>query len=543
MTTQKYKDMVEERTKQTLQEWSELSEVNEKDIYRFLHNLKGTAGTVGLQEVEQFADATLPYFMESSLKSWSFEEWGDYLYPLIPLFNQDSAVSLGSVKTLDKKGTDDALPHNDILLIDDDVELVAYLKESLEKQNYYVSIALSAERGLKIFYESKPDLILLDILLPDISGIEVLNQIIGKAKKERIPIIIISGESSKATQLHAYRLGVMDFLSKPVDIDLFLALIKNRFELKREWQESIIVDELTGAFNRKHFNQVMKQLICDFKRTERVFSLALIDLDYFKKINDTYGHLIGDEVLQSLSELVKGSIRMEDTFCRFGGEEFAVFLPNTDASSALTVINRIQERFAATDFFAKNEVFHVTFSSGISEVTEAENIADKIVEEADQALYASKDAGRNQTTLYTDHLSSTKKHSVLNVIVVDDDALIRKIVTHQIDTWEPEDIAEVNISSFANGLDFLQSDWYSIDEKYIILLDGVMPDLDGVEVLERIRKTYPEVNILVIMLTGRNNQADIVHALQMGADDYVVKPVHMPELLSRMERLAHRFLF
>lgn len=543
MTTQKYKDMVEERTKQTLREWSELPEVNEKDIYRFLHNLKGTAGTVGLQEVEQFAEATLPYFMESSLKSWTALEWGDYLYPLIPLFDQDSSASLGSVKQLDKKGHDVSLPHNDILLIDDDVELVAYLKESLEKQNYYVSIALSAERGLKIFYETKPDLILLDILLPDISGIEVLNQIIGKAKKERIPIIIISGEYSKATQLHAYRLGVMDFLSKPVDIDLFLALIKNRFELKREWQESIIVDELTGAFNRKHFNQVMKQLICDFKRTERVFSLALIDLDYFKKINDTYGHLIGDEVLQSLSELVQSSIRMEDTFCRFGGEEFAVFLPNTDASSALTVIHRIQERFAATDFFAKNEIFHVTFSSGISEVTEAENIADKIVEKADQALYASKDAGRNQTTLYTDHLSSTKKHSVLNVIIVDDDALIRKIVTHQMDTWEPEDIAEVNISSFANGLDFLQSDWYSMDEKYIILLDGVMPDLDGVEVLERIRKTYPEVNILVIMLTGRNNQADIVHALQMGADDYVVKPVHMPELLSRMERLAHRFLF
>lgn len=543
MTTQKYKDMVEERTKQTLQEWSDLPEVKEKDIYRFLHNLKGTAGTVGLKEVEQFADATLPYFMESSLKCWSIEEWGDYLYPLISLFDQDESVSLSSVKQLDKRGNDEILPHNDILLIDDDVELVAYLKESLEKQNYYVSIALSAERGLKIFYETKPDLILLDILLPDISGIEVLNQIIGKAKKERIPIIIISGEYSKATQLHAYKLGVMDFLSKPVDIDIFMALIKNRFELKREWQDSIIVDELTGAFNRKHFNQVMKQLICDFKRTERVFSLALIDLDYFKKINDTYGHLIGDEVLQSLSELVQSSIRMEDTFCRFGGEEFAVFLPNTDASSALTVIQRIQERFAATDFFAKNEIFHVTFSSGISEVTEAENITDKIVEEADQALYASKDAGRNQTTLYNDHLLSTKKHSVLNVIIVDDDALIRRIVTHQIDTWEPEDIAEVNISSFANGLDFLQSDWYSMDEKYIILLDGVMPDLDGVEVLERIRKTYPEVNILVIMLTGRNNQADIVHALQMGADDYVVKPVHMPELLSRMERLAHRFLF
>ncbi|MNO59366.1 Response regulator PleD [compost metagenome] len=542
MTKQKYKDMVEERTRQTLQEWSALSEVNEKDIYRFLHNLKGTAGTVGLQEVEQFAEATLPYFMENSLKCWTALEWGDYLYPLLPLFDQNS-VSVGSINHLDKHGNAAAFPQNDILLIDDDVELVAYLKESLEKQNYYVSIALSAERGLKIFYESKPDLILLDILLPDISGIEVLNQIIGKAKKERIPIIIISGEYSKATQLHAYRLGVMDFIPKPVDIDLFLALIKNRFEMKREWQDSIIVDDLTGAFNRKHFNQVMKQLICDYKRTERVFSLALIDLDYFKKVNDTYGHLIGDEVLQTLSELVQSSIRMEDTFCRYGGEEFAVFLPNTDADSALSVLQRIQERFADTDFFAKNEIFHVTFSSGISEVTEAENIADKIVEEADQALYASKHAGRNQTTLYSAHLSSAKIHSVLNVIVVDDDALIRRIVTSQFAIWEPDNIAEIKISSYANGLEFLQSDWYTVDEKYIILLDGVMPDLDGVEVLERIRKTYPEVNILVIMLTGRNNQADIVHALQMGADDYVIKPVHMPELLSRMERLAHRFLF
>lgn len=117
------------------------------------------------------------------------------------------------------------------------------------------------------------------------------------------------------------------------------------------------MDDLTGAFNRKHFNQVMKQLIGDFKRTNRVFSLALIDLDYFKNVNDTYGHLIGDEVLQGFSELVKNSIRLEDTFCRYGGEEFAVFLPHTDAESAMLVIQRIQERFAATDFLQKMKSF------------------------------------------------------------------------------------------------------------------------------------------------------------------------------------------
>ncbi|ASA22813.1 GGDEF domain-containing response regulator [Paenibacillus donghaensis] len=545
MSTQKYKDLVEQRTKQTLQEWTEQPHITEKEIYRFLHNLKGTAGTVGMKEVEELAETTLPYFSDDSIRTWRVEEWGEYLYPFIPVFSAaPSALAVkGPVASLEQDTLYGEQQQNEILIIDDDVELVAYLKESLERQSYYVSIALSAERGLRFFYESKPDLILLDLKLPDQSGMEVLNQIIGKAKKERIPIIIISAEQSKEIVMEAYALGVMDFVTKPMDMDLFIVLIGNRFEMKREWQEAIIIDELTGAFNRKHFNQTIKQLISDFRRTSRIFSLALIDLDHFKKVNDTYGHLSGDEVLQAFALHVQESIRVEDVFCRFGGEEFALFLPNTDAASAQVVIRRIQETFSAKEFKGKNEAFHVTFSCGISEVTKSENEADKLVEEADQALYASKHAGRNQTQLFTELLTESLSGAVLNVIIVDDDILIRTIVTHHFSGWKPANISHIRINSFGNAQEFLDSGWYSPEEKYIILLDGVMPDLDGVEVLERIRGAYPEVNVLVIMLTGRNNQADIVHALQMGADDYVIKPFHMPELLSRIERLAHRFLF
>jgi two-component system, cell cycle response regulator len=542
MTNRKYKDLVEQRTKQTLKEWSEQSAVKEKEIYRFLHNLKGTAGTVGLKEVEQLAESKLSIFSDTGQKDWSVEEWGDYLYPLLTIFDE-SAGGMPSLNQTDDEDLTSTNPQYEVLIIDDDVDLVAYLKESLERQSYFVSIALSAERGLKIFYESKPDLILLDIRLPDQSGIEVLHQIIGKAKKERIPIIIISGENSKEIQLNVYSLGVMDFVAKPIDIDLFLMLIRNRFEMKTEWQKSIIVDELTGAYNRKHFNLTMKRLMSDYKRTNRTFTLAMIDLDHFKKVNDTYGHLIGDEVLQTFSEIVQNSIRVEDTFCRYGGEEFALFLPNTYADSAQVVIQRIQERFSSREFTAKNEIFHVTFSCGIAEITNPDADADNLVWEADQALYASKHNGRNLTTLYNNDMSDHKRESVVNVIIVDDDPLIRRIVTSNFSTWVPVNKSRVNISSYATGLDFLQSDWYSPNEKYIILLDGVMPDLDGVEVLERIRNAYPALNILVIMLTGRNNQADIVHALQTGADDYVIKPFHMRELLLRIERLALRFLF
>ncbi|MFE4709997.1 diguanylate cyclase [Paenibacillus sp. NPDC056722] len=544
MTTRKYKDLVEQRTRQTLEEWSKQPSVEEKDIHRFLHNLKGTAGTVGLKEIEELAEQTLPLFGDDSRREWPPAEWGRYLYPLLTLLN-DNAVSIMNPSGLpDGNKTEDARPQYEILIIDDDVQLVAYLKESLEKNPYYVSIALSAERGLKIFYESKPDMILLDIMLPDQSGIEVLNQIIGKAKKERIPIIMISAEHSKEVQMHAYSLGVMDFIKKPVDIDIFLTLIQNRFELKREWQESIIVDELTGAFNRKHFNQTMKQLLSDYRRTNRVFSLVLIDLDHFKAINDTYGHLAGDEVLHTFSEFVQASIRVEDVFCRYGGEEFALFLPNTDASSAKLVVERIQRRFSAKEFRTKKHTFNVTFSSGITEVKAGEEQHSvKLVEEADKALYASKHGGRNQTTIYTQQLLATKFDSVLNVIIVDDDALVRRIVTSEFADWKPSNMAKVNISSYSSGPEFLQSDWYSSEEKYIVLLDGIMPVLDGIEVLERIRGNYPEENIVVIMLTGRNNQADIVHALQMGADDYVIKPFDMNELMLRIERLAFRFLF
>jgi diguanylate cyclase (GGDEF)-like protein len=287
----------------------------------------------------------------------------------------------------------------------------------------------------------------------------------------------------------------------------------------------------------------MKQLVSDFRRTERIFSLALLDLDYFKQVNDTYGHLVGDEVLQTFSELVRGSIRVEDTFCRYGGEEFALFMPNTDAASAQLVIERIQRQFAAIDFWAKQELFHVTFSSGITEIRAMRDDPEELIEDADQALYASKHAGRNQTTLYDEYLPVSKIEQVLKVIVVDDDTLIRRIVVQHFRDWEPENIASIEVSSFVSGVEFLQSGWYSPDDKFIILLDGVMPELDGLEVLEKIRSNYPEVNILVIMLTGRNNHQDIIHALQMGADDYVIKPFHLPELLTRVERLAHRFLF
>jgi two-component system cell cycle response regulator len=545
MKTEKYKQLILQRILQTIDEWSELASVEEQVIHRFFHNLKGTSGTIGLLEVEKFSETKEQLFSEKSSKAISREKWLEHLQPITDLFPHLSqrleGVENDALVAADNIGGQ-SVYRDRVLVIDDDVDFVTYVKEALEKQNYPVSIALDAERGLKLFYEWKPSLILLDIVLPDKSGMYVLNQIVGKAKQEHIPIIMISGNFSLENQIHAYRTGAMDFLAKPFDIDLLTALIDNRFAMKKDWERSIIIDELTGAYNRKHFNQMMRHYIESFNREREIFTLVMLDLDYFKQVNDTYGHLKGDEVLQAFVATVQAAIRPQDIFCRYGGEEFALILPCTDAATGAIVVDHVRMKFNAVKFQVEDDCFQITFSAGVSEITNQNSHTELLIEEADQALYNGKRGGRNQTVVYSQELIDAKLEAFLNVIIVDDDALIREIVINRFSGWKPANHAKVQAFEYADGLSFLTSDWFKEGEKYIILLDGSMPDLDGLDVLYRLRNNYPEQQMLIIMLTARNNKADIVQALQIGADDYVVKPFHMQELVLRIERLANRIL-
>ncbi|OBZ17288.1 diguanylate cyclase [Bacillus sp. FJAT-26390] len=545
MKTDKYKQLIQQRILQTIEDWSGQETVEEQEIHRFFHNLKGTSGTIGLLEVEKFSEAKELLFSEKSSKELPREEWSQHLLPLTVLFPHVPERLVGVEDTSPVCSTtfeDQSIYRDRVLVIDDDVDFVTYVKEVLEQQNYPVSIALNAERGLKLFYEWKPSLILLDIVLPDKSGMYVLNQIVDKARQEHIPIIMISGNFSVANQIHAYRSGAMDFLAKPFDIELLTALIDNRFAMKKDWERSIIIDELTGAYNRKHFNQMMRHHIESFKRERQIFTLVMLDLDYFKQVNDNYGHIKGDEVLQAFVATAQAAIRPQDILCRYGGEEFALILPSTDALQGALLVEQLRKKFNAIKFETNDDCFQVTFSSGITEISNANSHTESLVEEADQALYCGKRGGRNQTVVYSDEMNEAKIDTFLNVIIVDDDALIREIVINRFSSWKPANHAKVQAFEYADGMSFLNSDWYKEGEKYIILLDGSMPDLDGLEVLTRLRESYPEQQLLIVMLTARNNKADIVQALQIGADDYVVKPFHMQELVLRIERLASRIL-
>lgn len=543
MKRDKYVKLMQARVGQTVAEWSEQPAVAEQELHRFFHNLKGTSGTLGLAEVELYSGKQETSFSPDGGRMLGRQEWERHVSPLLRMFQgmPEKLPSAAKQSVVDRNATAGvAEGSNRVLLIDDDIEFVAYLKEVLEKHDYPVSIALDAERGLKLFYDWKPDLILLDIILPDRSGMEVLPQMVEKAKQEHIPIVMISADASADNQIRAYRMGAMDFLAKPFSNELLLALTANRLAMKRDWQRSIIVDELTGAYNRKHFNSMVRQGIEDYNRTGAPFTLVMIDLDHFKKVNDTYGHLKGDEVLQAFVASAKRAIRKQDILCRYGGEEFALLLPGCGAEDAVPIVESMRERFNSTRFQSGAESFQVTFSSGLAGLHEANRHPEKLVDEADQALYSAKRSGRNRSVLYAKDISAQGQEAAINVVVVDDDPLMRELILDQFSQWKPPAGKRVSAYAYPDGAAFLESGWYREGEKYIVLLDGAMPELDGFEVLDRLRAGYPEQHVWVVMLTARSQKADIVQALQKGADDYVVKPFDMQELFLRIERLANR---
>jgi two-component system cell cycle response regulator len=543
MEMNKYKELIKQRVRDTFTQWSSKDRIDEREIYRFLHNLKGTAGTLGMNDLCQEAESKLLLFSEHSNRTYSHQDWYEQLQSLFSLVDMSSSAERSAEPESENAVSAPNQEVSRILIIDDDVELASYLKEVLEERGHQARIALTAQRGLTRFYEWKPDLILLDIQLPDLNGMDVLGQIVDKAQKEHSPIIVISIEDTRENRIFAYRQGAMDFIAKPFDQELLLAIIDNRLSMKKQWEQSIIVDELTGAYNRKHYSRMIKRLISDFQRSGRTFTLVLMDLDRFKLVNDTYGHLMGDEVLRRFAAIVMETKREEDIFCRYGGEEFTLLLPNTKGDQAVECVERIRSEFATQVFEPMHaERFSATFTAGLTSIHTENAHAEKLVEEADQALYYGKESGRNQTITYSEAMSSHLSEQRLTLIVVDDDPLIRDVVCGQFKQWQPDGIGKVEVVAYEDGKGFIDSDWYKPQDKYMIILDGSMPTMDGVEVLSRLRYQYPERDIVVAMLTARNNQSDIIQALQYGADDYIVKPFLMADLVTRVEHLIQKLL-
>lgn len=289
-----------------------------------------------------------------------------------------------------------------ILVVDDVPANVEILSFHLEDEGYEVIEAQSGEQALGILQSSEKeiDLILLDVMMPVMSGLDVLAQVKRNPETDNIPVILVTANADDQNVAEGLDMGAFDYIIKPYSLVVLLARVraalreKERQDLLEKWATT---DPLTELYNRRHFFDLADRELERSRRLKSELSFIMLDIDLFKQVNDKYGHLTGDNALILLSGILKDALRKVDFCCRFGGEEFVLCLPDTPSQGAWEVAERIRTQVACTPLPTQNnQEIYIQVSLGIAS-SKRERSVEVILKRADEALYQAKESGRNQT--------------------------------------------------------------------------------------------------------------------------------------------------
>jgi len=289
------------------------------------------------------------------------------------------------------------------VLISDDVEAIhSLVKIRLKDEGIKWSSAYDADSGVDLATKEQPDLVLLDVDMPGRDGFAACAVLKANPKTIGIPVIFLTASASPEQKVRGLELGALDYVNKPFDPSELRARVRGALRLKYMMDllaHKAAVDGLTGLWNRVHFDHRLATETSLAKRNGTTVSCIMIDVDHFKNVNDSYGHPFGDSVLRRVAELTVGICRTEDVCCRYGGEEFAVLCPNTCATGAAELAERIREAIEAEIFERNSAAIHISCSFGVAEVSG--NGEPTLVELADNALYRAKEGGRNRVAVMT----------------------------------------------------------------------------------------------------------------------------------------------
>ena len=228
------------------------------------------------------------------------------------------------------------------------------------------------ENAISQYFDLNPDCVIIDVNLPNKNGFEVIQDIQKHSSKQFIPIIMMSIVNDKKTRIQAFKMGADDFLEKPLDLEELTVHIDHHLQRKQIYDQSVLLDELTKLYNRRYLKVAFNRNMSDLSRNGEPFSLAILDLDYFKKVNDSYGHLTGDKVLSGFAAFLVENSRNSDIVFRYGGEEFVILFQNTNHDQASKLLSRLLNCFSQQQFEANGQSFSITFSAGIHTITSPE---------------------------------------------------------------------------------------------------------------------------------------------------------------------------
>lgn len=281
-----------------------------------------------------------------------------------------------------------------ILIIEDVAPQAFFIASILKQAKMNCKIIQNPNQLLSTLSLFNPELILLDLYLPYFSGFDLAQIIRQQNNYIAVPIVFLSSEKNQQQQLQALTLGSDDFLTKPIAPNHLLSTVSARVSRFRKMRYFIQHDSLTHLLNHSSFLSELKSAQKQSRETRLPLSFSMLDIDNFKQINDSHGHLIGDHVLKNLAYLLKNRFRNTDLIGRYGGEEFSIVLHNSTPNEHFTIINHVRDLFSKIAHYALDKSFHCSFSAGICDIQPHHSIKE-IITSADKALYQAKKNGKN----------------------------------------------------------------------------------------------------------------------------------------------------
>jgi len=324
--------------------------------------------------------------------------------------------------------------------------------------------------------------------------------------------------------------GADDYVAKPLVGPELMVRITNRLERVRLLRALAETDGLTGIANRRRAGEMLGQLIRLSDRYGQPLSVAVVDLDGFKRINDSFGHAAGDAVLLRLAELLQRSFRGEDVVARWGGEEFLIAMYGMARHDGVRRVGELLERFREEEFRAERGTFTMTFSAGVAQYPEDGADPASLLKAADDALYAAKQSGR--AAVVPARRPTGEVVDAVDVAVVEDDDVLAELLVH---TLQTEGHRTRRFTEGDRAAAALGGPAPEVPAR-AVLLDVNLPGLDGISVLRRLATEGTLRQTRVIMLTARSAEAEVVQALELGAFDHVAKPFSMPVLMHKVRR-------
>ena len=296
------------------------------------------------------------------------------------------------------------MPKLRVLAVDDDPAVLRLISTIMSAAGHEVSMAMDGYEALDAILADCPDMLITDWDMPQMDGLELCSRI----RRENLPhylyIVLITAKSCVDDVVKGLDTGADDFLSKPIMPAVLKARVRagiRMLEMERRLLQLSQYDPLTGAVNRRSFTEALNKEWERATRHDHPLSCAMFDLDFFKKVNDTYGHSTGDATLKLVAKVLVDNRRASDVVCRYGGEEFCVLLPETDEAGAAAWADRVRKTVAGTSIPAGDRSFSITTSIGVAErMSRADNV-ESVIDAADQALLVAKETGRDRVIRFT----------------------------------------------------------------------------------------------------------------------------------------------